>query len=55
MELVFFALRTLGPFSQILDALFEKTAFALVGLKLGAELLNLGLQRTGFRGCFTCF
>ena len=26
-----------------------------VGLGLGAKLLNFGLQRTGFRGCFRCF
>ncbi|SDF01486.1 hypothetical protein SAMN05421538_1257 [Paracoccus isoporae] len=52
MELVFLALRPLCPLSQILDALFEKTAFALVGLNLGAKLLNFGLQRTGFRGGF---
>lgn len=55
MELVFLALRPLGPFSQILDALFEKTAVALVGLDLGAKFLNFDLQRTGFRGCFKYF
>ena len=55
MELVFFTLRTLGPLSQILNALFEKIAFALIGLDLGAKLLNFGLQCTGYRGYFRCF
>ncbi|WBU62613.1 hypothetical protein PAE61_01085 (plasmid) [Paracoccus aerodenitrificans] len=50
MELVFLTLRPLGPISQIFDALFEKIAFALIGLNLGAKFLNFGLQHTGFRG-----
>jgi hypothetical protein len=53
--LVFLALCPLCPLFQILNALFQKTAFALVGLGLGAKLLNFGLQRTGFTGCFRCF
>ena len=55
MELVFLTLRPLGPISQIFDALFEKIAFALIGLNLGAKFLNFGLQHTGFRGCLRCF
>ena len=53
--MVFLALCPLCPLFQILNALLQKATFALVGLDLGAKLLNFGLQRTGFRGCFRCF
>ncbi len=43
LELVFLAFGPFGPFSQILDALLKKTAFALTGLDLGAKSLNFGL------------
>lgn len=53
--MVFLAFRPFRPVLQILDALFKKTAFSLVGLHLGTKLLNFSLQFIGFKGCFRCF
>ena len=53
--MVFLAFRSFRPVLQILDALFKKTAFSLIGFHLGTKPLNFSLQCIGFKGCFRCF